>query len=133
MLYALSQVIGNGTPVIVPGSEATTGPFRPRAHIYGDYVAVIVDGQDWCLVKLVGADESGGSPLRSDGGLIVLPPPGHVWTTQEISLGNLRLSQEGFPNDLLTIGMDTEDAVDAVGGYIRPGWSLTQPFSVNGF
>ena len=130
MLYALSQVIGDGTPSIVPDFEDTTGPYRPRAHIYGDFVAVIVDGQEWCLVKLVGADESGGSPVRSDNGLIVLPPPGHLWTTQEINLGNLRLQQEGFPA-LLTVGMDTEDAVNAVGNYLSPGWSLALPFSVN--
>jgi hypothetical protein len=95
-------------------------------------VAVIVDGQEWCLVKLVNADEGAGSPVRSDGGLIVLPPPGHLWTTQEINLGNLRLSQEGFPDDLLTVGMTTEDAVDAVGGYLSPGWSLALPFNVLG-
>ena len=84
------------------------------------------------MVKLVGADESGGSPVRSDGGLIVLPPPGHVWTSQEINLGNLRLGQEGLPNNLLTLGMDTEDAVNAVGGFLAPGWSLDLPFDVNG-
>jgi hypothetical protein len=131
MLYALSQVIGDGTMRIVPGSENTTGPFRPRATIYGAFVAVIPPGQAWCLVKLVGADESAGSPVRSDGGLIVLPPPGHTWTSQEINLGNLRLTQEGFPA-LLTVGMTTEDAVNAVGNYMSPGWSLDLPFSVNG-
>ena len=129
MLYALSQVIGDGTGEIIEGSENTTGPFRPRASIYGDYVAVIPPGQEWCLVKLVNADEDG--PVKSDGGLIVLPPPGHLWTTQEINLGNRRLTQEGFPA-VLTEGMTTEDAVNAVGGYISPGWSLALPFSVDG-
>jgi len=128
MLYALSQVIGDGSPIVVTGQEDTTGPFRPRAHIYGDFVAVIVDGQDWCLVKLVNEDETG---AKNDGGLFVLPPPGHVWTSQEVNLGNLRLTQEGFPA-LITLGMDTEDVVNAVGDYLSPGWDLTLPFSVNG-
>jgi hypothetical protein len=128
MLYALSQVIGNGTATIVTGQESTTGPYRPRAHIYGDFVAVIVDGQDWCLVKLVNEDETG---AKSDGGLIVLPPPEHVWTSQEVNLGNLRLTQEGFPA-LITLGMNTEDVVNAVGNYLSPGWSLALPFSVGG-
>jgi hypothetical protein len=138
MLYALSQVIGNGTAVVIAGQEPTTGPYRPRAHIYGQFVAVIPANPDgtpahnWCLVKLVGADESGGSPLRSDGGLIVMPPPGALWTTQQINLANLRLGQEGFPSNLLTVGMRTEDCVNAVGNYISPGWTLAQPFSVGG-
>lgn len=130
VLYALSQVIGDGTLNIDPDHPDTTGPYRPRAALYGQFVVVYAEPVgEWCLVKLVDSDEDG---AKNDGGLIVLPPPGHVWTTQEVNLGNLRLSQQGFPNDLISVGMDTEDVVDSVGGYIRPDWSLALPFSVAG-
>lgn len=128
MLYAVSKVIGDGTETIVPGEENTTGPFRPRASIHGSYVAVIIDGFDWCLVKLVG-DEDG---AKNDGGLIVLPDLDRGWTAQEANLGNLRLAQNGLPGDLIVEGMTTEGVVNAVGNWLVPGWSLAYDFGVAG-
>jgi len=130
MQYVLSQIIGDGTGEIIAGSEDTTGPFRPVAGLYGDYVAVIPPDETVCLVKVVNEDLTA---LNADNRCRVIPGDtlDDVLGTVAANVANNWLTTRGYPA-LATAGMTKGELVEAFGDYISPGWSLAQPFNVDG-
>lgn len=87
--WALSPVIGNGTPRVDPLDPTNTGPFRAAASDYGGHVAVIPGNDDgtpkygWALVRFDDAADL--AAADADTRLRVLPAWSldHVITAQE--------------------------------------------------
>jgi hypothetical protein len=134
MRWVISPIIGDGTGEIVPGQEATTGPYRAKASDYGAHVALIpgnTDGtpkKNWALVYFNGDVTA----AEADNALRVIPDYrlDDVLTTIQAAWVNNWVVTNFGDNPGITAGMTVAQAIEALANVIEPGWNLSMPFSV---
>jgi hypothetical protein len=92
--WAISTVDGNGQPYAVDDATGldivttATGPYRPRAGLYGTYVVLVQSdasghpAKSWCLVRL--GDDADLVAANADDGVRVLPD----WTMDHVLTAN---------------------------------------------
>lgn len=123
--WGLAPVIGNGTSPVVPGQEATTGPYRPDLDEYaslGAWVNIIPPGTNWSLVYFQGNSSAVEDAVDSNSKLRFIPrdlTPESVLTPVQINFLNNWLSNHSIPVTI-TSGMTVHEAVTAIGSYLDP-------------
>lgn len=118
--WILSPIIGDGTARVVPGQEATTGPYRPKAADYATawtaLVPEVADAQ-WCVVR---ATEGDLAAAEADTELVVFPQldPDHVLTLAQRNWLISRLDNRGHPSGWVTAGITVREVIRTIGRWL---------------
>jgi hypothetical protein len=123
MRWVLSPIIGNGTSVVTPGSEATTGPYRAKASDYGPYVTIIPGNADgtpmfnWCLCRIA---DSAVTAADADPDLTVFPDLqlDDVLTLAQRNWLITKVGNLGKPTGWIVAGITVREALRTIGRYL---------------
>lgn len=117
--WVISPVIGDGSTVIDPANPDTTGPKRPYAAKYGEYLCVTDTDKGWSFMFLRNHDMT---EAEADDAIIVMPMlqmDDDLTPAQRTWLGT-RLQAKGLPYAWLQQPRKVREALLIMARYIEP-------------
>jgi hypothetical protein len=126
--WVLSPIIGNGTPDIIAGQEATTGPYRAKASDYGAHAAIIPGNDDgtpkfnWALCQFTGDIAA----AEADPDLTVFP---QLHLDDVLTLGQrnwliTKIGNLGKPTGWIVAGITVRECVRTIGRYLENNFDI---------
>lgn len=133
MRWALSPIIGDGTPIVVVGQEDTTGPYRLKVSNYGAHTAIIPGNNDgtpkfnWGIAKLSDdAATAAEADQNLDSRITIFPQLtlDHVLTLAQRNWLITKVSALGKPTGWITDGITVREAIRTIGRYLEDNFDV---------
>lgn len=129
--WVLSPVVGNGISEVIVGSEATTGPYRPKAADYATGWAGVIPGNDdgtpampWCIIRATAGDFAA---ANADPDLTVFPDlaMSDVLTLAQRNWLINKCVALGQPTGWVVTGLTFGEALRKVGHWLEANFEVS--------
>ena len=129
--WILGPVVGDGSASVTPGSEATTGPYRPKAAQYAtDWAGVIPGNEDgtpafnWCLIRATAGDFAAAS---ADTDLTIFPDlaMSDTLTLAQRNWLKTKCQALGQPDAWVVAGLTFGQALRKVGRWLENNFEVS--------